>query len=78
MISTGQATRLLALTEARLRQLSSPGWAIFRRRWREPCRFDLTELTAALVARATALCIEAATANGWRVSIQTHELIGIR
>ena len=28
--------------------------------------------------KATALCIEAATANGWRVSIQTHELIGIR
>jgi 7-carboxy-7-deazaguanine synthase len=28
--------------------------------------------------KATALCIDAATANGWRVSIQTHKFIGVR
>lgn len=28
--------------------------------------------------KATELCIEAATKNGWRVSIQTHQFIGVR
>jgi 7-carboxy-7-deazaguanine synthase len=28
--------------------------------------------------KATALCIEVARANGWRVSIQTHRFLGIR
>ena len=29
-------------------------------------------------AKATRLCTQAADANGWRVSIQTHRLIGVR
>lgn len=29
-------------------------------------------------AKATALCIDAATQNGWRVSIQTHKFLGVR
>lgn len=29
-------------------------------------------------AKATELCIEAATANGWRVSVQVHAFIGVR
>lgn len=28
--------------------------------------------------KATALCIDEATANGWRVSIQTHKFLGVR
>jgi 7-carboxy-7-deazaguanine synthase len=28
--------------------------------------------------KATALCVDAATANGWRVSIQTHKYLGVR
>lgn len=28
--------------------------------------------------KATQLCVEAATVNGWRVSIQTHKFIGVR
>jgi 7-carboxy-7-deazaguanine synthase len=28
--------------------------------------------------KATALCIEAATEHGWRVSLQTHKFIGVR
>ena len=28
--------------------------------------------------KATALCIEAATANGWRISVQTHKYLGVR
>ena len=28
--------------------------------------------------KATALCIKAATANNWRVSIQTHKFVGVR
>lgn len=28
--------------------------------------------------KATALCVAAATANGWRVSIQTHKYLGVR
>lgn len=29
-------------------------------------------------AKATTLCIREATANGWRVSIQTHKFLGVR
>ncbi len=29
-------------------------------------------------AKATALCVEAATAHGWRISIQTHKYLGVR
>ncbi len=29
-------------------------------------------------AKATAICIEAATVHGWRLSIQTHKFIGVR
>lgn len=28
--------------------------------------------------KATALCVAAATANGWRISIQTHKYLGVR
>lgn len=28
--------------------------------------------------KATALCIEAATRNGWRISVQTHKFLGVR
>lgn len=28
--------------------------------------------------KATALCVEAATANGWRLSLQTHKYLGVR
>lgn len=28
--------------------------------------------------KATALCVQAATENGWRVSVQTHKFLGVR
>ena len=31
-----------------------------------------------LSAKATELCVASATANGWRVSLQTHKLAGWR
>lgn len=59
----------------RLRDLVSPVMA--RKGWLDQIpRIWLQPLSQS--AKATALCVEAATANGWRISVQTHKYLGVR